>query len=217
RGRGRPLTPPAGPPPAPPRLDPLLGDFATVILTGPLDLADAPLLAEHVDRAIAIGMPPFSHPSLEIFDAADTGWLGRHIARTKLGLALGAGGAKGFAHIGALYELEAAGYTVDYVGGSSIGVIVGACIAMGLDAAATEQALRTAFTRENVTEMFAMTLAGSSGLDTLKAVLQGAFGERTFADLGKPLIAMTVDLVDRSPWPITSGAIWEAMVAATAL
>jgi NTE family protein len=197
------------------RLDALLGDHATVILVG--EREQAPLLLEHVDRAVAVGEIGLDHPVLETFHDRPTAWLGRHIARTKLGLALGAGGAKGYAHVGALYELEAAGYTVDYVGGSSIGAIVGACIASGLDAAATEQALRTAFTPENVAEMFAMTLGGGSGLDTLKTVLQGAFGERTFDDTQLPLIAMTVDLVGRAPHPITEGPIWEAMVAATAL
>jgi NTE family protein len=199
------------------RLDSLLGEYATVILTAPLDGEHAPLLIEHVDRAIAIGPPPFAHPALEQLEDRDVKWLGRHIARTKLGLALGAGGAKGYAHVGALYELEAAGYTVDYVAGSSIGAIVGACIASGLDAAATEQALRTAFPPERVAEMFAMTLGGGSGLETLKTVVQDAFGERTFADLERPLIAMTVDLVGRNPHPIADGPIWEAMVAATAL
>ena len=63
----------------------------------------------------------------------DIAWLGRHLARTKLGLALGAGGAKGYAHVGMLRVLERAGYTVDCVAGSSIGAIVGALIGLGQD------------------------------------------------------------------------------------
>src|SRR4029078_11112164 len=107
-------------------LDRLLGDHGTVIVLG--DAPNAALLLEHTDRSIDV----------KDFPGKDAAWLGRHIARTKLGLALGAGGAKGYAHVGALYELEAAGYTVDYVAGSSIGAIVGACIAMGLDARTTQ-------------------------------------------------------------------------------
>ena len=63
----------------------------------------------------------------------DIAWLGRDLSRTKLGLALGAGGAKGYAHVAALRVLEDAGYTVDYVSGSSIGAMVGAWIALGRD------------------------------------------------------------------------------------
>ena len=55
----------------------------------------------------------------------DLAWLARHLTRTKLGVALGAGGAKGYAHVGFLQTLEEAGYTVDYVGGSSIGGLRG--------------------------------------------------------------------------------------------
>ena len=58
------------------------------------------------------------------FADADLAWLARHLTRTKLGVALGAGGAKGYAHVGFLQALEEAGYTVDYVGGSSIGGFV---------------------------------------------------------------------------------------------
>jgi NTE family protein len=192
-------------------LDRLLGDHGTVILTG-----TPALLLDNVDRAISVGA--FEHPEVETFPAdVDIAWLGRHIARTKLGLALGAGGAKGYAHVGALYELEHAGHTIDYVGGSSIGAIVGACIAMGLSAQETHERLNGVFTPANVAEMFRMTLGGGGGLETLKAVLQEAAGERTFADLLKPLIVMTVSLTDRAPAPLTDGPVWEALVAATAL
>ena len=57
--------------------------------------------------------------------ATDVAWLGRHLSRTKLGLALGAGGAKCFAHAGVIQALQSAGYTIDYVAGSSMGAVVG--------------------------------------------------------------------------------------------
>jgi hypothetical protein len=66
--------------------------------------------------------------------AHDVAWLGRHLARTKLGLALGAGGAKCFAHAGVLQALESAGYEVDYVAGSSMGAVVAVWRAIGLTA-----------------------------------------------------------------------------------
>jgi hypothetical protein len=61
-----------------------------------------------------------SCPSREGFplSPADVAWLARHLTSTKLGLALGAGGAKGYAHLGALQVLEEAGYVVDFVSGS---------------------------------------------------------------------------------------------------
>lgn len=44
----------------------------------------------------------------------------------RVALALGAGGARGLAHIGILEQLEKAGVKIDYIAGSSIGSIVGA-------------------------------------------------------------------------------------------
>lgn len=53
----------------------------------------------------------------------------------KVGLVLSGGGAKGLAHIGVLKELEAAGIRVDYIGGTSMGAIIGALYASGYSAA----------------------------------------------------------------------------------
>jgi len=48
----------------------------------------------------------------------------------KVGLALGSGGARGWAHIGAIRALEAAGITIDYIAGTSIGAFVGGIYAV---------------------------------------------------------------------------------------
>ena len=42
-----------------------------------------------------------------------------------VGVVLSGGGAKGFAHLGALKVIEQAGVRIDYIGGTSIGAIVG--------------------------------------------------------------------------------------------
>jgi len=52
----------------------------------------------------------------------------------KVGLVLSGGGAKGLAHIGALKEIEKAGIRIDYVGGTSMGAIIGALYASGYNA-----------------------------------------------------------------------------------
>ena len=55
--------------------------------------------------------------------------------KPKIGLVLSGGGAKGMAHIGALKVIEEAGIKLDYIGGSSMGAIVGALYASGYSAA----------------------------------------------------------------------------------
>ena len=55
--------------------------------------------------------------------------------KPKIGLVLSGGGAKGFAHIGVLKVLEEAGIKVDYIGGTSMGAVVGGLYASGYNAA----------------------------------------------------------------------------------
>jgi NTE family protein len=59
--------------------------------------------------------------------------------KLKIGLALGGGAAKGFAHIGVIKMLEASGIHPDVVAGTSAGSVVGALYASGMDAFALQQ------------------------------------------------------------------------------
>lgn len=184
-------------------LDDLLADHGTVVV-----VADAGQenVVEAADRAVSIE------------GGEDIGWLGRHLSRTKLGLALGAGGAKGYAHVGALAVLEEAGYTVDYVSGSSIGAMVGAWIALGRKADEIEATMREAFRPEAIDELFKLSLSGgSTGLEAMTQLLRQTTGDKTFADLVIPLVVMTADLNAQAPAPMTDGPLWEALLAATAL
>ena len=74
----------------------------------------------------------------------------RHRADTRFG----AGGAKGWAHVGTLRSLQRAGYVVDAVAGSSIGAWIGAWTALGHDAGTVEQLLRDRFNGDAVQAMF---------------------------------------------------------------
>ncbi|MFH6986179.1 patatin-like phospholipase family protein [Flavobacterium collinsii] len=56
------------------------------------------------------------------------------LKRPKIGLVLSGGGAKGFAHIGVLKVLEEAGIKIDYIGGTSMGSIIGGLYASGYNA-----------------------------------------------------------------------------------
>jgi NTE family protein len=59
--------------------------------------------------------------------------------RPKIGLALGGGGARGFAHIGVLRALEAMHIKVDYIAGTSMGSVVGSLYASGYSPDAMEK------------------------------------------------------------------------------
>ncbi len=63
--------------------------------------------------------------------------------KPKIGLVLSGGGAKGMAHIGALKIIEEAGVEIDYIGGSSMGAIVGALYAAGYTANELDSIFKT--------------------------------------------------------------------------
>lgn len=62
--------------------------------------------------------------------------------RLKVGLVLSGGGAKGFAHIGVLKVLEDAGVKIDFIGGTSMGAVVGGLYASGYNAAQLDSIFR---------------------------------------------------------------------------
>src|SRR5690606_4503901 len=62
--------------------------------------------------------------------------------RPKVGLVLSGGGAKGLAHIGALKVIEEAGVKLDYIGGTSMGAIIGALYAAGYSAGELDSIFR---------------------------------------------------------------------------
>ena len=60
----------------------------------------------------------------------------------KIGLVLSGGGAKGFAHVGVLKVLEEAGVRIDYIGGTSMGAIIGALYSTGYSARELDSIVR---------------------------------------------------------------------------
>lgn len=69
--------------------------------------------------------------------------------RPKIGLVLSGGGAKGFAHIGVLKVIEQAGIKIDYIGGTSMGAVVGGLYASGYNASQID----SIFTKTNFDEL----------------------------------------------------------------
>ena len=111
----------------------------------------------------------------------------------KLGLALGAGGSRGVAHIGFLQALEEAGIQVDYIVGSSMGSVVGGAYAAGVSPAVM---------REIVCKLRLLDLiipskqkGGVVGNTKMRALLVKHIGDITFADLKLPYHCVAVDMI----------------------
>ena len=109
-----------------------------------------------------------------------------------VGLALGGGAARGFAHIGVIKMLEASGIHVDVVAGTSAGSVVGALYASGMDAFAMQQAaiaLDEASLRD--VRLFGGGLVQGR---KLQDYVDGLVRQRPLERLGRPFAAVATEL-----------------------
>ena len=137
--------------------------------------------------------------------------------RPRLGLALGGGSARGWAHIGIIRELSDAGIAVDLIAGTSIGAVVGACQAAGkLD---DLEAFARGLNRRRVFGLMDLSLRGS-GLVAgarLKRRLDRDLAGLQIDGLATPFAAIATELGSGREVCLDSGDLVEAMRASYAL
>src|SRR5207244_10831413 len=85
------------------------------------------------------------HHHVRLGNEEDFKRLARFLTGSAICLALGGGGARGFAHIGALRALRDEGTPIDIVGGTSMGSVIGAELALGMSPEEMATAKRTLF------------------------------------------------------------------------
>jgi len=130
----------------------------------------------------------------------------------RVGLALSSGGARGFAHVGVIKGLQAAGYTITTVAGSSIGAIVAAGYALHADADALERWVLDFRARD-----YARGRVPIRDPARLTAFLDRTFGGATFADCVVPLQIVATDLIARVAVTLDSGSLATAAFASATL
>ena len=139
------------------------------------------------------------------------------MSNCRIGLALGAGCARGWAHIGVLRALNAAGIHPDIVVGTSIGAVVGGCYAAGALDAVEQFALD--LTRRKVLGFLDFNLSGS-GLITgqrLCGALDTHLSHVTIEGLAKRFVAVATEIGTGNEIWLTRGRIVDAMRASYAM
>lgn len=131
--------------------------------------------------------------------------------RPKIGLALGSGGLRGFAHIGVLKVLERENIPVDLIAGCSIGAMIGALYASGLD---SEMLLKLAkgLKRRHWLDFVMPKMGLVSGdrvLDTMRLLTK----RKKFEDLGIPLSVVATELNHGTEIVFSEGDVAEAVRA----
>ncbi|MGV8945911.1 MAG: patatin-like phospholipase family protein [Lutibacter sp.] len=164
----------------------------------------------------------------------------------KVGLVLSGGGAKGFAHVAVLKVLEEAGVRIDYIGGTSMGAIVGGLYASGYSADQLDSIIKTINFNKILTDnlprkskpfyekesgekyilsipiknrKLGMPTAVSSGqnvLNLLTSLTQHVDGIKDFSKLPIPFVCIATNLETGKQEVLNSGFLPEAILASGA-
>ncbi|WP_310280375.1 patatin-like phospholipase family protein [Flavobacterium piscis] len=168
------------------------------------------------------------------------------IKRPKIGLVLSGGGAKGFAHIGVLKVLEQAGIKIDYIGGTSMGAIIGGLYATGYNATQIDSIFRKTnfdelindyiprgsknFYGKRNDELYAIVLPfsnfrigipealskGTYNYNLLSSLTRNVRHVRDFNKLPTPFLCIGTDIETGEEVLLNKGNLAQAMIASAA-
>ena len=144
--------------------------------------------------------------------------LGTRLAGQAVGLVLAGGGARAFAHLGVLAELEEAGVVVDRVAGCSIGSVVAGLHAMGHDAATAEALCYQEFVRRNPFGDYTFPTASlAKGRRKVDALRRQMGPDLLIEALPRHFRCVSTDLLARRLRVHRSGTLFEAVAASARL
>ena len=139
------------------------------------------------------------------------------MAKSKIGLALGGGVARGWAHIGVLRALEKAGIRPDIVVGTSMGAVAGGCYVGGkIDQL---EAFARGLTRRKVFGLLDFNLSGTGLIsgDKLNDLLRLNFGQQQIETMNRKFVAVATEIGTGHEVWLSHGPLVEAMRASYAL
>lgn len=135
--------------------------------------------------------------------------------RPKVGLALGSGGARGFAHLGVMKVLLEEGIPVDYIAGSSMGALVGCFYAAGSDIDRLYKLSRV-FKRKYYLDFTVPKMGFIAGKRVKELIRIFTYG-RNLEDLDIPVSVVATDLMTGEKVVFSKGPIAEAVRASISI
>jgi NTE family protein len=136
------------------------------------------------------------------------------LASAGLGLALGGGFARGFAHLGVLQVLEQNRIPIACIAGTSVGSILGAAYASGAPLARIIATCRTLRFRDIA--RWRVSRLGLASNHRLGDLISRVFDTRQFEDLAVPFAVVATDLNTGEPVVLTHGNLIDAIRASCA-
>ena len=157
------------------------------------------------------------HFHIDANSAASLQRLARYLTDKSLGLVLGGGGARGLAQVGIFKAMEEANITVDWVGGTSIGSVIGGWIAMGWNSAQITEAVKRFFVSVNPLGDYTLPVVSLSKSHRLDSLLQQGFGETVIEDLPIPFFCVSSDMSMAEEKHHEAGLLWKAIRASISI
>jgi NTE family protein len=199
----------------------------------PMPLAPDPGSPARRFRLVDMVILPFGAPTgaapLEWFEAvgaarlfywrtdADVARLVRVMAGLSTGLVLSGGGARAYAHIGAIRALREAGIPFDFIGGTSMGAIIGAGVALGWSDDEIHERVHDAFVKSNPLGDIRLPVVALTSGDRVDSRLAAHFGDVRIEDLQTPFFAISSNLTTGAARVHRSGLLRDALRASSAL
>jgi NTE family protein len=147
----------------------------------------------------------------------DLARLVRRLSGHATGLVLSGGGARGFAHLGAIRALHGAGYVFDWIGGASIGAIVGAGLAADWNDEQMAELYREHFVTTDPLADWTLPLVSLRSGAQVSRRLRAAFGNREIDDLPLPFFCVSSNLSDGALEVHEHGPLWTWLRASSAI
>ena len=203
----------AAPPAAPPKL--AAADLARsdLVLLQPAEAARPGPAAPWLRVLPGLAL----HLHLRAGRTADLARLARRVTGTAPGLVLAGGGARGFAHLGAIRALREAGVPIDRVGGTSMGAIIAAGLACGWDEAEHLARTRAAFVDSKPLSDVTLPLISLFRGRKVVELLQTHFGDLAIEDTWLPFYSVSTNLTASRMVVERRGPLWRALRASISI
>lgn len=157
------------------------------------------------------------HHHVRLGHREDLSRLARFLTGHALGLALGGGGARALAHIGVLRAFREAGIVVDMVAGTSMGAIIGAQHAMGLQPEAMMALVRDMFQRTSLLLDLTLPLLSLATGRPYVRKLRKVFGTLQTEDLWIPFLCVSSNISRARMVVHNRGLLWKNLRASTSV
>ncbi len=157
-----------------------------------------------------------THHHLRIKEKSDYKRLTRRLTSNGAGLVLSGGGARGLSHVGVIRALMEAGIELDFIGGTSMGALLGAVFATGKS---YEEVLDLVRRHSSPRVLMDYTLPTTSLVKTAKVtnILKEMYGDLRIEDLMVPFFCMSTNLTRAKAVIHQRGLLWEAVRASIAI